>query len=359
MAIAPSEKDLHDVGRAEAILKRPDLVVRDFDITDFLMWAAAAMAGKCIQYASQLAAETYVDTSKADGLTTLADDHWAITRLEAGFATVTLSITRPIASAGAGTIFAGSVFATQKDNLGQEVRFVSDIDLTWGAAELGPKTVTATAEVAGRAGNVAATRINRILTTLYDPSFVVSNPAVAAGGSEAESDEALRERVRTFPSTIRRGILSAVEYGARTVTGVANATASEDDSGLMTVYVTDDSGGFSVSMLADVEVELRTWVAGGAAFSVQGGALFSQDVTVSLTVRTGTDVNALIPLIQSSIDSKLQQLKIGETLYRDMIKDAAISVARDKIVAVNVVLPAADIEPAAGELIRAGLITVS
>lgn len=356
MAVAPSQQDLYDLGKTELILRRPSLFCEPGDITDFLIAAAMAMADKNVHYTSQVRASLFLDTSNGDDLTTLANDRYGIQRTAAVKSLVTASLTRAVANGIAGSIPIGSVVATTRDSLGGEVQFVALAATSYSASETGTKTVACEAVVAGQAGNVAAGAVTRTVSTLWD-TITVTNVARAAGGAEEESDPALRERVRKFPSTIEKGTIAALEYGAKTVSGVAVATVVEGD-GIVTVFVADSSGGSNTLMQDKVQTELELWRVAGVVVNVSGGAIFSQNVSFSLSVRTGTDVAALAATLQDAVTNRMAKLAIGETLHLDSLRAAIIAVNPERILSVTFTTPLADIVPASNELIRAGSVTV-
>jgi hypothetical protein len=356
---APSFDDLYDIGKAEMLLKRADLLLNEGDITDFVLAAAGAMGDKNIQHAAEELRKTFLDTSFGDDLTTLVDDSWGIQRQAASKATVTLAFTRTAGGLPAGTIPAGTTVATVEDESGERQEFVSDALISWALSESGTKTIGGTAVIAGVAGNVDADEISVIVDSLFDDNITVNNNALAAGGNEEETDPALRERARAFPSTLRRGTLAALEYGALQVTSVGVATATESATGLVSVYVTDEAGNSTAEMVSDVATELENWRAAGTVVSVYGGSVYTQNIDIMLTVKAGTDVAAITTDIEAAIEARMSKMEIGEVLYRSMIRTVTMNVRIDKIVEVTVNTPAADISPLAGQLMRAGTITVS
>jgi uncharacterized phage protein gp47/JayE len=219
--------------------------------------------------------------------------------------------------------------------------------------------------LAGADGNVAAAAIDKVTSVLFDSSIVVTNAAQMAGGANIESDDNLRTRVRNFAAVLRRGTLSALEYGAKTVDGVGAATAVEDPTGIVTLYITDTSGGSSPTLVSAVATEIENWRAAGALVNVVGGSLYDPGavtpITIELVVKTGVDTLAIADNVKAAIVSRISKLGIGETLYRSLIRSAAMSVAPDDIKEVNIINPATDIAPTADQIIRTtvGHITVS
>jgi hypothetical protein len=358
---APSFDELYASFTAEAQDRRSDLTFDEGDITEMYAFGGAAMADHVIAYLARRFKATFLDGAEGDDLTALCDDHWNIQRDVAVEAYGSVTITRAAATAGAGTIFAGTTVATDKDSLGREVQYVLDADQAWGALETGSKIVAVTCSVSGVSGNVAISKITRITTDLWDTTFTITNAQAIAGGSEEESDESLRQRARDFASTIRRATLAAIEYGAKEVAGVANATAVDGETGIVSVYVSDDTGASNSIMLSAVELELANWAAAGILVNVYGGTIYYQAIAVAVQARTGVDTQALVANIKLAIVAKVNKLKIGETLYHDQIKEAVTGVDPDGIASVTVSTPAIDLIPAATELIRttAGMITVT
>lgn len=373
---APSFLDLFNLGKAEAILKRPKLGVRVGDITEMLISGSAAMADRLIGWSADRFAATYVDGASGDDLTQLASDHWNIQRLDATKAVATVTFTRAGADATAQTIPIGSTVATERDSQGNNIQFVTTQNASWAISTNGNRTVNVEAVIAGVSGNLSGPDLISRLVSSPPPggTYTITDSTQPAGGSEEESDESLRDRVRTFPSTIRRGTLAALEFGAVSTegAGVSKATASQDSTGLVTVYVSDASGGSSGvttevspstvdlgTMTSKVAVELLEWACAGALVNVSGGAIQTINITVGLTVRLGVDVNQLISDVEDAISARVGKLKIGDTLYLSDVINAVKSVDPDNIVNVTMITPVVDTAPSTpGNLIRPGVILV-
>lgn len=372
---APTWQELYNSGKAEAILRRPDLSVRSGDVSDMLLAGGAAMGDRVIGYVAERVAATFLDGARGADLTKLADDHWGVQRQEAVKAIGTVTFTRSGADATATEFPIGTVVATERDSAGNEVRYLTTAAASWAVSTNGDRTVATQAEVAGTTGNLAAVDlVTRIISTPpAGGTYELTASTVAVGGAPEESDPDLRDRVRAITLTQRRGTLQALEIGALQIDIVKRATAVDDGTGLVTVYVTDADGGstgadvtVSPSLVDDgtmtykVAIELLEWAAAGSLVNVSGGTVQTVDITVALTVRLGVDVPALVALVQSSIAGAVNRLKIGETLYKSLIQAAARAVDPDNILEVTVSLPATDTAPTtAGHIIRAGTVTVS
>lgn len=357
---APSFSDFVELGRVEWLTRRPDLDVHPGSETDMLIAAAAAMADRDVGYTLTRFAAHYLDTATGEDLQRLANDHWRVEFEDATSAVGSVTFSRTTTAASR-TIDAGTRIATDPDANGDQQVFVTDDELVLGVG-VASGSVDATAQTAGVDGNVDAAEITRILDTLPDDGFTVTNAARFVGGAPAQTDDELRTAVREYVASLRRGTLGALETGAKTVTGVRISTASEDeDTGLVSLYVADYEGNSNATMTAAVEEILVDWKAGGACVEVTGGAVSLQTIVVSLTVRTGTNIPAIAAAVRSSIAAAVNQLAIGETLTRVLISTAARNVDRLRITDVTVTTPAANVEPAAGEVIRTmpSLVSVS
>lgn len=357
--MAESWQDYYDIGKAALQTRRPKLVVEEGDVSDAVLAGAASMASALTAYANRRYRARFLDGSSGDDLKENARDRGVEPDL-GDEAIGYLTLTRPTASVGAGTITAGKRVASQADSTGAFVTFTLDEDVVFGALDLVKTNVPATCTVVGKTGNVAASTIERFIDDIFDPSIIPSNPERFAGGVEAESDEEIRDRVRGFFLTQARGTLDALDFGARQVPGVDRVSIVVDDSGVVTMYVADAQGNSNAALVAAVVREIRNWKDAADVVYVTGGVIVNQAISLSITVKTGTDINAMLDKIRQAVVSRVGRLNPGETLYRDMISAAVRDVDREKISGVDVVVPAANVATStANEIIRTntGIIT--
>jgi uncharacterized phage protein gp47/JayE len=353
------------VGRAEALARRPGSYIEPYSRYDMVFAGAGAIGDLIVGFFANRFKATYVDGAEGDDLTILAEDHFSIVRLPATRATGQVTFTRGSPGGGTYSIASGSVVATQKDAAGREVRFVTTAPAAWGAGVGGDITVTAEAEDAGTVGNVGVGKITRIITAQTE-TITVTNSGLFVGGSASETDPELRTRIREYHRTLRRGTFAALEYGAKLVSGCKNATAVEDSTGRVTVYITDADGASNGTLVSAVAAELENWRACGALVTVVGGALLSVDINVTLTLRAGANVAQLLTAVQAAVQTRLSLMRIGETVYRTAISQAIRNIDQLNIVEAHVTMrtgsnPYAqvDIAPAANQIPRAGSISVS
>jgi uncharacterized phage protein gp47/JayE len=356
--MAEAWQDFYDLGKATLQTRRPKLVVEEGDVSDAIIAGASSMATALVAYANRKFRATFLDGAEEADLTERARDR-GVERDPGAESVGRVTLTRASASLGAGTIVAGTRMATESDETGAFVTFTLDNDVVFGGADLTKTDVPATCSVVGKTGNVGEHTVVRFVDSIFDPSITPNNPDRFAGGVEQESDEELRDRVRGFFLTQARGTIDALDFGARQVPGVDRVSITVDGSGVVTVYVADAQGNSSPALVAKVADELESWRDAADIVYVTGGVIVNQAISISITVRTGVDINAMLTTIRDAIISRVGRLNPGEVLYRDMISGAIRDVDREAIQGVEVITPAANVAPTANQLIRtnAGIIT--
>ena len=148
--------------------------------------------------------------------------------------------------AKAGTeIPVGTVFSTIADDNTEYVEFVS---VESGTIESDTEAVTLAVEAvkAGAVGNVSAHSVTMLGTKINGVSSV-DNAEAITGGTDEEDDESLQERIVEFDGTRSVSFVGSVsdyKRWAMEVPGVGSATVipAQDDSGLVTIILTDSNG---------------------------------------------------------------------------------------------------------------------
>ena len=267
---------------------------------------------------------------------------------------VTIQFTRTSTALGAVTQAAGTIVQTTGG-----VRFLTQADANLGATSLGPVSVVARAAEAGRIGNVQAGTVTGFVSAKIDTTLLVTNPSFAAGGDESESDKRLRARVRLWPKSTRRGTLEAVEFGALTIPGVVQATAYEELSmplgvpnGFISLYLVDQNGQANAALAAAVTTSLDQYRGCGIWVTVYGGVPYYQAVELDLSYTAGTDTITAFGNVRQSVVAAINGLKPGQTLERSMIITAAKRVSGVIVYDDSIVIPAGDIVPTVGQVIR-------
>lgn len=366
----PSWQDLYDLGKSTLIARRAlrgkVVVVEEGDVYDAIIAGCATMATAIVAYAEARYRACFLDGAEGADLTSLAHDR-GVDRDPGSQAIGSITLTRASATAGAGTIPAGTKIQTEPDATGATVTFITDTDAVFGALDL-TKTVNGRAVEIGKSGNIEIGALARITDTVFDSTILPSNAARFTGGIEEEGDQDLRDRVRAFFLTQARGTIEALIFGAKQVPGVDRVSVVVDAAGVVTVYVADEDGNSNQTMVDLVDEELENggddgdgWRAAGDIVNAASGALFEQAVDMTLTVRAGTDVNALLDRVRNAVSNRARLLNPNETLFLDAIQAAARDVDREAILGVRINNPLVNIVPVVGQSIRipAGDVTFS
>ena len=239
----------------------------------------------------------FAELSRGAQLDRVICDRSGLLRFGATPARADLVLSRPTPStATPGTVGSGSV-VTAADG----TQFALNTDAVFGDFTT-LVAVQATALQSGADTNVPAYNagtgqgIVAFATTPFDSTLTVQNPASAAGGTDAEDDIAFLGRYRGYFPTLSKGVLGAIEYGAKQVAGVAVATAIEvinPQSGFpaaaVQLTIGDLAGNATSGMIQDVSDMLLGYRAAGIPVFVQGGVVVYQAVTWHLAFQAGFD----------------------------------------------------------------------
>ena len=355
-AMFVSRADLFSVGRA-AIAGTPGIrinpAVIDIPGSDLnLAVGVDAVLGEEVSMRSAYAMRgAFAELARGNQLDRVIYDRSGLLRFGATPSSVDPVLSRPTSTNGAGTYKAGSVVQTADGT-----QFGLDNDAVFGVADLSV-TVSATAATSGADTNVAPGTVTGFSTAPFDSTLTVTNPASAAGGTDAESDIAFLGRYRGYFPTLSRGTMGAIEYAATQVPGVAVATATEivnPNSGypasIVQLVIGDASGNSTSDMVTAVANMLLTYRAGGIFVQVLTGSVFQQTVTWSLAFETGVNEALAQSRVAAVTVAASQFLAPGATLYKSTLISAAKNVPGVIISDSSLVSPLGDVEPTAGNI---------
>jgi len=145
--------------------------------------------------------KTYIDTSEGDNLEFLLVDHFgtAFARTAAVESTGTVTFSRANTAEGNVTIPVGTIISTEQNAAGNSTRFevISEVILTGTTIDASVKAI-----IAGTAGNVNASTVIVLESSLTDSSVVVTNATAFGSGTETLTDAHI-DICRTFFITSR------------------------------------------------------------------------------------------------------------------------------------------------------------
>ncbi len=237
------------------------------------------------------------------------------------------------------------------------VRFETVEDGVLPAGEL-TTLVRARAVEAGAAGNAAAGTILSLAVAPVGVSRCV-NPEGFSGGTDRESDEALRERVLDSFKRMPNGANAAFyEQGALSFEGVAAAVAVPRPRGRGTVdvVVSTPSGTPSAELLAELTdyFESRREIA--VDLVVRAPEVQTVDVAVQVAVKPGADPAAVLVAAEQAMRSWFSGGQLGQPVLRARL--GALLYGVDGVENYAFTAPAADVAVAADVLPVLGTLTV-
>ncbi len=217
----------------------------------------------------------------------------------------------------------------------------------------------AAAKTAGKAGNVPA---NSVIFMSLAPVGIVKcyNPAAFSGGSDTESDEALRTRVLASYASLPNGSNKAYyESEALNTDGVAAVRVLPKSRGLGTVdvIISSSTGIPSAALVAAVKNRLEKQ----REICVDVAVSAPAPVTVPISVAVSVEDGYIFDTVSANVRTALGQYFNGKLLGKDILraKLGYVIFGVKGVKNYSISLPAADVSIADNELPVAGTITVT
>ena len=363
MADLPTRDELFQRGRSAALtVPGTRISAKEIDRAGSdanLLFAAMALIGQEIVNRAALALSgCFESTARGQRLDRVIFDRKQLPRLPANPATITVSLQRPTAGAGSGTVqgnLPGATPSPTRIQTSTGIVYLITQNVTFGSSDLGPHTVIAQAELAGIASEVSGPQTWTFLDAPFDPTITITNSADAAFASEQEEDGAYLARARSFFPTLRRGTLPAIEFGLRSTPGVASVSAYESvapGSGFpassVSAFVLDQLGQANDTLALSADVKLLEYRAAGIPVFIQPGVPQYEKIVfqgLAFDSRIQNDTNAGVALVQTAIVAALNNQLPGQKLERATIVAAAKSIPGTIISNSSLVTPAADLVP--------------
>lgn len=214
-------------------------------------------------------------------------------------------------------------------------------------------TVLATAKTPGLDGNASAASITELQVAISGIDSV-TNTVAFNNGSDQETELERKSRFQSYISTIARGIIESIKYGAETsyltdsngfitekvVMAVTEEPYKTDPSGpiaLVNLYIHNGIGSTSSNLVTQTQkiidgyimtdgTPVVGWKAAGVPVHVYAAADIIQDVTAELVILSGYSPASVITEVESMVSGYLAGLKIGEQVIRNEIIDIIMSV---------------------------------
>lgn len=360
MADLPSRLDLYAIGRdyVRSRAERIDPAQIDVEGTDvnIFVGSGAVVAASLVKQLAYSVGRLLLDGCENEDLDRYAWDRYNLTRKGAANARGTIRIYRLAATVGAGTVPIGTKVTSLTG-----IEYVTTTTATFGASDVST-TCKVRAVQAGKAFQVGKNYLRKLdAAGLFDPSLVANNDDPMAGGEDAEQDDDFKNRIRNFWLTARRGILSAIEYGALAVPGVTSAQAIEVLSGddnsparLVMLYISDSSGVASDVLASDVNNSLLEYRCGGINVIINLSMPEISTIVLRLTFRSSVDTLLLTEDIRGAVVEFVNSLAVNGTQY---IRELGVVLSRfipDGLIMNEgtIVSPLGDVVPSVGKTLR-------
>lgn len=228
-------------------------------------------------------------------------------------------------------------------------------------------TVPVIAQTPGSAGNVLAGSITLIATAMPGVDLV-TNSAPTMNGADAESDIQFRARFVNYINSRSRATGAAIEYSISSVQqGLNFAVAQNVDTtgnpflGNFVVTVDDGTGYPPSTLLGVVSAAVDAVRPIGSSFSVQPPNVLVANVSLTVSVTTGTTKSQVVSPIATAITEFVNALPIGGCLpitrLAQIAYDANASVLNVTSLEING--GSADLCPNAFQVIKAGIVSVN
>jgi len=348
----------------------------DFTVGSVLLAITEAVAGVVTWLQGlivALLATTRAATSSGEDLDSWMAD-FQFTRLAATYAAGTVTFSRFTAGSSAVYIPVGTQVQTADGS--QTFSVVADsTNAHYDAANqqyvmdsgVSSVNVAVQADVAGAAGNVLAGAI-KTLSSAVPGADAVNNAAAMAGGIDAETDEAFRTRFQAYIASLEKATKDAVGYAADALQQNLTHQLVENekydgttDNGYFYVVVDDGTGSPTSTLLSTVSNAIDAARPVAIRFGVFAPVVVNATVVMTVGVASGYDATATKSAVQTALESYINGLTLGETLYYTRLAQVAYD-ASDGVVSVSSVTlngGTADLTATSKQVIKYNTVTVN
>ena len=211
----------------------------------------------------------------------------------------------------------------------------------------------------GAQGNVATGSICLMVTPAPGISGV-NNPAPFSGGVDAESDDALRERLLDSFSNISNGTNRAFYYDlAMQYEGVAsvNVLPRQRGRGTVDVVVSCHNPAAEDAIVDSMRGEIQSRKEINVDVLVEKAVRDITGIRAEISILDGYDADVVLAACRDNIAAHIDSLAVGDSLLCSRLGSALMNV--DGVYNYRIQEPAADAHPPANHVVRAGEILLS
>lgn len=169
-------------------------------------------------------------------------------------------------------------------------------------------------------GNVVTGAVNTMTTAIVGVDYV-SNANPFTGGSDAESDAALRARFVLFINSLSKATIGAIKYAISSLQLGLQCTILENvnpdgstNPGFLTVTVDDGTGAPSSAILTTAAEVVGATRAGGVMWGVFAPIVLQANIAIVISTGTGYDHNVVVGLVATAVTNFVNALPLGSSL---------------------------------------------
>lgn len=314
-----------------------------------------------IKFAREIIKNTFISSAEGSWLELKAGDFSKERKLESKtVGTVTLS---RVTNGDALTINKGTIFKTERDENGDELKFIATEDSVMVASGKTLK-VPIIADTAGSRYNVAVNRINRCLINLEGIDSITNTVDwIVEEGADTEDIESLRNRTKlSWAELATLPIRDKYKNACEAVSGVLLAEVIDDHprgQGTVDIYITGTAGQATDNLLNLVRIAVDNTKGPYDNVLVQSTATVVQGVSVVITMGSG-EGSVGVSETAKSVILDLLAIKAGKELNRISHTDIihGIKSKVPTVRSVKVVAPVEDVTLDKGKILVAGEIKV-
>lgn len=207
-----------------------------------------------------------------------------------------------LSQGGVRLVPAGTVALVPASDLSNEIRFTTDANATIEDGEKDVTDIVCTATAAGSDANVPIGAIAQF-DSLPFPSATVKNPYRVTNGIDVESDQELRDRIKSTIQSLSRGTKKSI------TTGVLNVSSDSDNKRVVSVSVREPT------VPADV---VKLFIDDGTGF-IPTVAHVGKEIVVDLATGGEKYINTSnFPVVKASVETAESQpfaILNGQTLF--------------------------------------------
>lgn len=323
MASVSTFTEIYDAGQAEVQTRNPSLTDwTEGSFLDATIGGGAVLSEEVGRVQIAEFGGLFFDSATGDRLDRLAYDRIRAQRLPKTASVGSIAWTRD--AGGAYPVPSGTTVRATIE--GVTFSFTTTSTVIMGASDT-TISIPVSATQTGRSHNIGVGTVTEVIDVVgLDPDATITNPQVMAGGSEVETDDEFKTRIRLLYDSFRRATVAALKIGALGVPGIKFATIVEQFPVPVTVFVyigDPDAQGNDV-LAGLVATELELWRAGGVLVTVLAAAREVQAVTIDVIVKAGSDQSTLRDSVQLAIVAYGDTLGPNDPAYASQIECAAL-----------------------------------